>query len=279
MFAFGSIRRFALAVGLALCLAGSANAQTLHVVSIGDTNVPESFGVKVGEDARNIIATLKGAFANAKMSNRLKTHLLVGNDVNPETVLERIAKLDVRSDDAILVYYSGHGAMEPGNRHLLTFRLGEVDRSSILEAMHAKKAKLNVLLTDCCSYGVGVEARDIVPQHAPKPTLDGSLVEWSTIDCLFFRHSGLVDISAAEPGFCGKLDKQKPGSLFTNAFLRVLKLPASELVRHLDHDGDRMMQWDEILPQVRGWAAQYDREQYQGKPQQAYATSLGRWAP
>jgi hypothetical protein len=88
-----------------------------------------------------------------------------------------------------------------------------------------------------------------------------------------------VDLTAAEPGFPSRIDLKKSGSLFTNAFLGILKTPHGELVRHLDKDGDGQMQWDEILPQLRGLAARYDQQQGDDQPQQAYATSLGRWMP
>src|ERR1019366_8459886 len=116
----------------------------------------------------------------------------------------------------------------------------------LVAGMKAKNARLMVLLTDCCSGGIS--APSVVPQYEPRAMKDGEVMEWNTVNDLFLRHSGLVDVTAAEPGFCGVIDKKKAGSLFTNALLRVMKTPHAELVRHLDKDGDRQVQWHGSVP-------------------------------
>jgi hypothetical protein len=167
--------------------------------------------------------------------------------------------------------------MEKDRRHVLTFHHGHLPRERLLAAMKAKNPRLMVLLTDCCS--AGVMGQSLVPTYKAHALPAGAVMEWNTVASLFLRHSGLVDITAAEPGFCGKLDRHKSGSLFTNAFIQVLKTPYADLVRHLDRDNDGQMQWDEILPQLRGLAAQFDQQQNDGDVQQAFATSLGIWMP
>lgn len=290
---FITLRRFVLALCLtSATFAGSsahgnaAETPTVHLVAIGDLDVNKHvekdgsikysmFGVKVAEDARNIVATFDSAFAKAGKAQQLKTHLLLGEAVTPDNVVAMIAKLPMGKDDTLVVLYSGHGAMEAGPKHVLTFHHGDLPRQRLLDAMKAKDPRLMILLTDCCSDGI--EGRSVVQKYEPKAMKDGEVMEWSTVNNLLLRHRGLVDLSAAEPGFCGKIDLRKPGSLFTNAFLRVLKTPHGELIRHLDKDSDGHLQWDEVLPQLRGLAAQYDRQQSGGEPQQAYATSLGLW--
>jgi hypothetical protein len=213
----------------------------------------------------------------------LKSRLVLGVDVTPENLLAMIGRLEVGPNDAIVILYSGHGEMQLGNHHVLTFRHGYLTRIRLLEAVNAKRARLAVLLTDCCS--AGIPGRAVVPEYEPKDMPGGDVMEWNTVSALFLHHSGLVDITAAEPGFYGKVDAQKPGSYFTNALVRILKTPYAELVRQLDRDGDGQLQWDEALPQLRGLAARYDRarliEINHGdlRPQQAYATSLGCWTP
>ena len=287
-----TLRRFVLALSLAAVTGFSlapvrGNAEekpVVHLVAIGDLDVDEGvpekdkyFGKKVAEDARHIVATFEQAFAKAGKADQLKTKLLIGKDVTPDKVLQTINKLEVRPNDTIVVLYSGHGAMTPFYDHIFTFHHGNLARKDVIAAMKAKNPRLMVVLADCCSSGV--EARHVVPKVEPKKMTDGNVMEWSTINSLFLRHSGLVDISAAEPGFCGRLDNDKAGSLFTNALVRILKTPNGELVRHLDKNGDGHLQWHEVLPQVRGLAAQYHRQQTGSDRQQAYATSLGQWLP
>jgi hypothetical protein len=300
------LRRFVLALcltttGLAVPVAHATAEEmpAIHVVAIGDLDVGmevedgkvvySSFGIKVAEDAKDMLATFEKAFAKADKADQLKTHLILGEDVTPRHVLDVVGKVPVKANDTIVVLYSGHGQMEAGNRHVLTFHHGNLERQRLLDVMKAKNPRLMVLLTDCCSAGVA--GRSTAKRYEPKAMKDGKVMEWSTVNSLFLRHSGLVDVTAAEPGFCGKIDLKKPGSLFTNALVRILKTPHSELIRNLDTDGDGQLQWDEILPQLRGLAAQYDRRQMDERaaqtgenvsdviPQQASATSLGRWTP
>jgi hypothetical protein len=174
--------------------------------------------------------------------------------------------------------------MRPGNQHVLTFHHGHLERTRLLAALKAKSPRLTVVLTDCCSGGI--TGRAVVPTYTAKALQTGGLMEWNTMASLFLQHSGVVDITAAEPGYCGKIDLDKAGSLFTNALVRILKTPHAELIRNLDRDGDRHLQWDELLPQLRGVAAEYDRAQMEKhtnehdiRPQQAFAISLGRWVP
>ncbi len=99
---------------------------------------------------------------------------------------------------------------------------------------------------------------------------------------LFLSHSGVVDMTAAEPGYNALIVLTNPGSLFTNAFIQVLKTPYADLVRKLDRDGDSEIQWDEILPQVRGSGRGLLSGTVMGsadRPQHAFARSLGVWTP
>ncbi|MBI2807881.1 MAG: caspase family protein [Planctomycetes bacterium] len=288
MFAFINLRRFVLSLCLVAAFTfamphahGNPNdTPTVHLVAIGDTDVGGDFGRKLGEDARNIKTTFEKAFARANRSSQLKTHLLLGQSVTPANILKVIGQLKVGRNDTIVVLYSGHGATDPRLGHVLTLDHGRLYRKDLLNALKAKNPRLMVVLTDCCSSGV--PARAVVNTYTPRPLASGQVMQWSTVQSLFLRHQGLVDITAAEPGYCGKIDLQKSGSLFTNALTKILTAPNASLVSNLDKDGDGQMQWDEILPQLRAQAAQYDRNQMRTRdvrPQQAYATSLGRWIP
>lgn len=281
MSAITHLRRLVLALSLAgVCLAGSAafaadNKPIVHLVAIGDLDVGGEFGTKVADDARNIVTTFRDAFAKAGRADQLRPHLVLGKDVNPQHVLRLINGLNVRPQDTLVVLYSGHGGMQSRDNHILAFHHGDLEKNRLLSAMTAKNPRLTVLLTDCCSNGV--EPKHVVPKYLPKPMKNGAAMEWSTMESLFLRHRGLVDISASEPGFSAQLDHEKAGSLFTNALIRILKTPQADLIRHLDRDGDRWLQWDELLPELRALAAKYHREQYQSDSQQAFANSLGKW--
>lgn len=283
MSALTPLRHLVLALSLAgVCFTATGamaveQRPTVHLVAIGDLDVGGNFGKKVAEDARNIVSTFRDTFANAGKSDQLKTHLVLGRDVNPDHVLGLISGLNVQPQDTLVVLYSGHGGMRARNDHVLAFHHGALSKNRLLQTMSAKNPRLSVLLTDCCSNGV--PQVPVAPRYQPRPTQNGQTMEWRTMESLFLRHRGLVEITAAEPGYSSKLDGMRTGSIFTNALIRVLTTPQSELIRHLDRDGDRQMQWDEILPQLRGLAASYHRQQYRSDDQQAFATSLGIWIP
>src|SRR5688572_30645412 len=96
------LRRFVLALSLVAAgisvpaiFGNPADAPTVHLVAIGDLDVGGDFGQKVAEDAQNTVTAFERAFAKAGKANQLKPHLLLGQDVSPENILNVIAKLEV----------------------------------------------------------------------------------------------------------------------------------------------------------------------------------------
>lgn len=288
-----SLRRLVLTLCLltaSLVPVGSAHAArndvpVIHLIAIGDS-LDSRLGPKLAQDARNMATTFEQAFARAGRSEQLQTHLILGEDARPRVILDLIARLPIKSNDTLLVYDSAHGVIDGNNRHLLAFDEGRllVDRADLLAAMKARSPRLAVLLTDVCSGYLpssGLAPRPLVPATEPVTMNSGSTMEWATIRSLFLQHSGVIDMTAAEPGYNALADSINPGSMFTNALVKVLKTPYAELVRNLDRDGDREIQWDEILPQVRGLAARVYQNQVglYDHAQQAFALSLGVWTP
>jgi Caspase domain len=280
------LRRLVLALVLsaaAITPAYAADAPTVHLLAIGDSR-DAGFGKKLEEDARHIVRTFEERFAKAGRTQQLRTALMLGKDVSANDVTAKIGQLKLAPADTLVVLYSGHGGTDPKTRkHYLTFTDGSrLARADLLGTMKARNVRLAVLLTDCCSgYGknCGVRGRPVVPTYQPHPLPKGAAMEWATVDSLFLKHAGVVDITAAEPGFCGEIDKAKAGSLFTNALVRVLKVPYKHLVKELDRDRDGFVQWDEFLPELRAVGSQYMRAQNVDGRQEAYATALGNWQP
>lgn len=258
-------------------------APIVHLISIGDSDVGD-IGKNVAEDARNTVAAFEQAFAREGRSHQLNSMLILGEDVREAVILQKIAALNVRPQDTIVLLYSGHGISLQRDQHAVSFHHdpGLMRRADLLAALKAKNARLTVLLTDVCSgyrRGSEIPVAPSVSETQPRRLSAGSTIDWRTIDCLFLSHSGMVDITAAEPGYNARTSFPSTGSHFTNAFLEILKAPHSELVGNLDRDRDGAVQWDEFLPQLRGDAAQRDLRPAGDRSQQAYAWSLGRWTP
>ena len=275
--------RIALSLVLTFALASpawSASQSRVHVISIGDSGAG-SIADKVVEDARNVVASFESSFAKAGVADRLSTRLIVGEDVTREKILAIIDAAKIGPDDALVVYFSGHGGCNSNNEHFLALGGRErLSRKELLQVMQRTQPRLAVLLTDACSsYSNGKPGAHVLPTYQPQAFSGGNAMEWATIESLFFKHRGTVDITAAEPGFRAVVDGRNSGSLFTNAMLRILHTPYSQLIASLDRDHDGYLQWDEVLPQLRAHAATADAEQHGAPIQQAYAIQLGVWIP
>lgn len=285
----------------------SADA-VVHLIAVGDST-DSQIGPKVADDARNTAALFEESFRAAGKADRLRVKLVLGREVTSSGVLAAVRGLDVRPDDAVVVLVSSHGSIDRGDRPGMDFGRGDrLPTADLLAAMAATGARLTVLLTDVCngySGAPGGARRKAPPRGTPapppadeddaprprKPTGDGGdrgtprggrVIPWATVEHLFLSHRGVVDITAAAPGQLAAVDARGPGSHFTNAVIEVLTTPHPSLVSALDRNGDRAIQWAELLPQVRTVAAARHRTAGgvgSGGPQQATARALGTWAP
>lgn len=257
----------------------------VHLLAVADSNDPQ-IGAKVGEDARHVADLFEESFAQAGKRGRLRTRVVVGDDVTARGVLAAVRGLAVRPQDTVVVYFSGHGTVDGRDRH--TLGLGSRDRLSgaaVLEAVAAHGPRLVVLLTDMCSnFSDRRSGEPVVTPGAARDLPRGRVIAWATVEHLFLAHRGVVDLTAAEPGFPAGVERWGRGSYFTNALLQLLTTPHPALVAGLDRNGDRAVQWSEVLPQLRAAAAARSRADRRPgesaeRPQQAYARSLGVWAP
>jgi len=253
----------------------------LHVISIADSD-DSNIGVKVHEDARRFHVLFETSFLEAKKSRMLNARLIVGKETTSRNLLKAIHDLPVQPDDTVVVLYSGHGHTAADHHHTLNFG-GAADtlrRDDLVKAMQKKNPRLAVLLTDACSgYPDNRQVRPSVPLHEMKELPKGDTMSWQTVQWLFLQHRGVVDITAAEPGFNARVERRNHGSYFVNAILQIASAPADALLSQLDADKDGSLQWDEVLPELRARAARSYQKENDDRPQQAFARSLGKWAP
>lgn len=198
---------------------------------------------------------------------RADVTILEGQDANARGVLNYLRGLGDASSDTVLVYYSGHGATDPGRGHALTFTEGPPLLRSTLRAELARlRPRLTVLISDCCSNVVKLPPAVGAP-GAPDPT--------KTLRSLFLRTYGVVDINAStfdprtglEESAWGLAD----GGIFTKALDEtVLMTPFDEL----DRNRDGLVTWGECLPLVRNKTAGF----YADYRQQVLADP-GRYPP
>lgn len=71
--------------------------------------------------------------------------------ITTQQVVEWITKLQPNADDTILVYYTGHGAIDKSDKHFLNFGLTLTDdpiqRYRIAERLRQKPGRLKLLIT------------------------------------------------------------------------------------------------------------------------------------
>jgi hypothetical protein len=212
----------------------------LHVLVAADTLSNLGPMIKIN------VANTRAVFAGGVPADRLNLVVMDGADMTPDNILKKIGGLPVKPNDAVAFLYFGHGGFDQKtDQHLFGMVHGEnvavLLRKDVVAALQAKNAGLTVLLTDCCSNVAPILAARPVTGRAPARDLDPALCH------LFFRHRGLVDITAAEKGTFAWFDGAV-GGMFTQALMgRLLRKPLAQL----DTDKDGFLTWQELAEELR----------------------------
>ena len=200
-----------------------AQAETkLQIIFCADTNA-KGVGPRVAGDL-NHIRTL---FLENVPQHLYKFHELTGNDASAEKIGNKIRAVPIDSDDVLVFFYSGHGAFDTNeNEHLIALTNGDlIRRSDLLEVIHSREAKLDVLITNSCSNFVKFDVNSPSPNGVQrlKPLFHE----------LFFKPRGLVNISATMPGELAVTSDA--GSAFYRGFTGTL------------YDADRRVSWAQVI--------------------------------
>lgn len=263
------------------------DAPVVHLLAVAASGTRDTVARKVGDDARNLAALFEESFAAAGKSGQLRTRVILGSETTASNVRAAIRGLAVRPHDTVVVFFSGHGGLDARGQHVLEMlSADDLTTREVLDAVAAHGPRLAVLLTDVCHNRIGKkgEAPPALAVGTPHDLPRGRVIPWATVEQLFFSHRGVVDVTAAEPGRPGRVESRGRGSYFTNALIQVLTAPHGVAAGALDRNGDRALQWAELLPEVRAVAGTRDAadNRYRDtpeEPQRATARALGTWAP
>lgn len=209
--------------------ADDVDAPMVHVLIVADTN-DARIGQHVESDRRMVVAAVEEALP----SHRRTLRVLAGDDATPENVLQYYQELQNGANDTLLFYYAGHGAVNDDPGHVLTMQTANLSRRTLVNTIKDKRARLNIILTDCCSV-----FSDIRSFYA------GAGYDQLTVRYLFFRHRGTVDLTAADIG--KPAYGSRDGGIFTNALFGLL----TQTPKKLDADGDGIPSWEDLWTQVR----------------------------
>ncbi len=177
--------------------------------------------------------------------DRLVVDTLTGTKLTGPNLVAYYKALKPRPEDTVFFFYAGHGAKDPDKGHALVPQLLKtppVYRSDVREAMKRTGAGLVVLLTDCCSTKSKLAGKPYFGSTRPvTPKGAGGL--HPTLDFLFFRHTGVVDVTAASDGEASWSDF-KDGGILTRTLAKCLLRPPAGL----DADRDQRVTWKEFFP-------------------------------
>jgi len=243
---------------------GPASAQVLHAVVVGDISPSAGWGKYTSAVAMDL-TMLSAAIAEnmpERQFNLVRFEIDEDQYSSPASLLETVSELTVAPGDAILFYFSGHGSVDDQG-HYLALAAGKLYRKDLLSALMAKRARLVVLITDCCNtrsdgYLYAAPFIHVTSPRAPTPLFKR----------LFLDSTGVVDITSSSPGesaFFAPYEEDppgSPGSIFT-----------TEWLKWIDKEKQNSRSWDELVRGVSLRTHQAFRDFY---PKGA---SVGKGAP
>jgi hypothetical protein len=219
-------RSFA-AIGCLLTCAfvgGVSRAQTLHVISVADTNDPQS-GVEFKINNDEINRYVKSLATTASLM--LDQINIIGKNYSCDSIEAAIKKLSVKSEDAIIFFHSGHGnspKQNPNDKNASNFPSLECTTSpndpglnleDIANELKATGAALTVVGADSCNKILSVATPARVARVQPPA---------STAGTMFKNYRGYVLISSSSPNEDSYYPNKSVG-FFTRQLIDALNNP------------------------------------------------------
>jgi hypothetical protein len=185
----------------------------IHVIVASDGRA--GFGANLIADYNNI----ERLFKRNVPKDRLKLIAMKMDEITPDKILETVEQVTLNKEDTLVFYYSGHAANNAGNGGQY-FQLKdeegksvELQRRTLLAKLHEKKARMTVLLTDCCN----IEEKTIDTVEKSMQTIVSPETLSPMMDALFIKPEGTVNITSSKRGEASFVDatENKRGSCFT----------------------------------------------------------------
>jgi hypothetical protein len=235
---FGKLAAFLLVC--VLCGSVPAYSQTLHVISVADSNDgPIGAGTAANSKALQSYATLVATLT--KLS--LNFTPISGDKFTCTEILKSVAELQAKPNDVIMFYYSGHGfapesdPSRPGTAAASLFpwfycnpAASRPNLEAISKELKAKGARLVITVADTCNV--------ILPVTETPLAAKGVIEE--RIRAMFLNYKGSILITSSKREQASWY--YPSGGIFTAKFFQLLRDPPE-----IDHS----KLWDAVLEKAR----------------------------
>ncbi len=225
-------RWLAIAGMLVLFHASEARSEKVHVIVACDTSAEADLGGDVVADQ----TAVQAVFRENIPESQLDMQTILGNELSPQAILQRVNSLQVeKRRDAVVFYFTGHGAYDESRGHFFALpNRTQLLRSELENAIVAREPRRAVTMTDCCAGGARYRGKALPSLAAKRPSVVSPLFQH-----LLFDRCGFISITSSKPGEISLTRGDGKGSLFTYPFTMFMRKNA-----------DRQFNWETVLTRV-----------------------------
>ncbi len=206
-----------------------AEAATMHVIYLGDTN-DETIGYTVHLDIRHLQKETTRIARHTGLTKR--EIILTGHKNTSNQVMRALNTLNIARDDVVFFYYSGHGFRthtkdNPWPNIVFMKEWKGMDLNFIVNRLKEKNPRLLIALSDCCNnpipaHGAPELVRGPVAKSIQKRAASPDSLLRANYRRLFLEAQGTVIAVAAKKGHVAKSTTVSGGN-YTFVFLNVLQ--------------------------------------------------------
>ena len=166
--------------------------------------------------------------------------------IEAKQVAEWLENLRPKPEDTVLIYFTGHGKMDPLGAHNLLFNPGvspedNLDRGKFSDRLKQKSARLRMFITDTCSNYV---SEDLSDDTFARYSVQVRAKARAYLQDLFLEHEGFLDITAASPGEFA-IANDELGGHFTSALI------SQGFTATADTNNDTFLSWKEAFEKTK----------------------------
>ncbi len=228
----------------------STQAAKIHFILVASTEDPR-IGYSVQKDVINFSSQIRdvATFLNLPL-NYVE---ISGKKFGKANVEAALNNLKPGVNDIVIFYYSGHGYSneQKADQQYPQFDLRQsrfdditvatLNAADVMEKIKAKKARLNLVLTDCCNSNLGL----LKPEGKNFALTTKSLLTWDKSFCsdLFMKSKGSIIATAARKGqyAYGNTDV---GGYFTSNFI-------TSMEKYLSKFQTTTPSWQQIIAEAQ----------------------------